>query len=99
MGGRTKQVCSHDPATLSRAFINKELDWLDEVSSACTTELILAGRGTELPTETCQKTDALSRKACSIWDRQAALRAEMLRRYGPGAPSRLPRGFGPIKGF
>ena len=77
--------------------INRELDRLDERSSANCTAFIDAGRGHERPSEYLTKTDPLSLEARAIFDRRSDIRAEMARRWGPNPPSRLPRGCGPIK--
>lgn len=88
---------SRDAAGMSAADINRELDRADKLSSDITTELIAAGRGHELPTETVKKSDPLAVRFKTLYARRYALRSEIERRYGPGAPSRLPRGFGPIR--
>lgn len=82
-----------DPADLTPAQINRELDALDRRRSRNTDAFIAAGRGEERQSEYLGKRDPLSREATEIFERQSALRAEIERRYGPGAPSRLPRGF------
>jgi hypothetical protein len=82
-----------DPATMTPAQLNRELDALDRRRSRNTDAFIAAGRGEERPSEYLTKSDPLSREAREIFDRSSALRAEIERRYGPGAPSRLPRGF------
>ena len=76
--------------------INKALDRVDKISSALTDEFIAAGRGTERPSETRTKTDPLAQRHHQVRDAYSTLRNEIDRRYGPGAPSRLPRGFGPL---
>jgi hypothetical protein len=85
-------------AEMSAAEINKALDRLDVRQSKNTDRFIEAGRGHERPNEYLEKDDPLSREARDIWEQQSALRYEIERRYGPRAPSRLPRGFGPIRG-
>ena len=82
-----------DPAEMTPAQINRELDALDRRRDRNTDAFIAAGRGEERPSEFLSKDDPLSREARSIYDRCYDLRAEIERRYGPGAPSRLPRGF------
>jgi hypothetical protein len=86
-----------DPATMTAAQINAELDRLDVERGKANDTLIEAGRGSETAEETGRKPDPLAMRWRVISDRQYALRAEISRRYGPGAPSRLPkgRGFGP----
>jgi hypothetical protein len=86
-----------DPATMLASQVNRELDALERRSTKNTDDFIAAGRGHERPSEYLQKADPLSREARAIFERQSALRAEVERRYGPDAPRRLPRGFGPIK--
>lgn len=75
---------------MGAAEINKRLDALDRESSAITDEFIATGRGHERLSERRHKTDPLSlRDAQNSHDRYV-LHAEIARRYGPGAPSRLP---------
>lgn len=88
-----------DVATWPASKINAALDRLDKLSSANTDDFINAGRGHERPSEylRADRTDPLSRRAQELYSAESAIRYEINRRYGPGAPSRLPRGFGPIK--
>lgn len=86
-----------DPADLTPAQINRELDALDRRRSRNTDAFIAAGRGEERPSEYLSKEDPLSKEAREISDRMSALRNEIERRYGPGAPSRLPRGFRAVR--
>jgi hypothetical protein len=88
-----------DPAIMGAGEINRELDRLDVQRSTNTRAFIDAGRGYERPSDYAKKDDPLSVAANAIGDRQCALRNEIDRRYGPGAPSRLPlrKGFGPLK--
>lgn len=88
-----------DPFRMTAGEINRELDRLDAKSSKNTRAFIDAGRGHERPSDYLDKTDKLSREARAIYDRQNDLHHEIARRYGPGAPRRLPRGFGPIRGY
>jgi hypothetical protein len=88
---------AEDPTSLLGSKINVELDRLDKESSKLTEEFIATGRGYEKPSETWTKDDDLAHRYKAISRRQAALRNEIEQRYGPGAPSRLPRGFGPRK--
>lgn len=83
------------PEIMTASAINRELDRLDARSLKLSTKLIAAGRGRELPAERMAKTDPLSKKYNAIALRRESLRFEIELRYGPGAPSRLPRGFGP----
>ena len=82
-----------DPASMTPAQLNRELDALDARRSRNTDAFIAAGRGEERPSDYLGKDDALSREATEIYGRSCDLRREIERRYGPGAPSRLPRGF------
>ena len=84
---------------MSAAEINRELDRLDARRSKNTDAFIAAGRGHERPSEYLSKSDRLSQEALAIFNRQHDLHAEIERRYGPRAPSRLPRGFGPIRRY
>lgn len=77
--------------------INKALDKLDRASSILGDRFIEAGRGHEKPTETWKLDDPLAREFKKLSSERSALHNEMERRYGPGVPSRLPRGFGPIR--
>lgn len=79
-----------DLSTLTPSEINRRLDRLDKASSKVTDEFIAAGRGHELPSETYRMTDPLALKSNRIAAEYAALRNEISRRYGPGAPSRMP---------
>jgi hypothetical protein len=79
-----------DLATLTPSEINRRLDRLDKLSSKLTDEFIAAGRGHELPSETFKKTDPLAERKRRVWADSDALHREISRRYGPGAPSRLP---------
>lgn len=79
-----------DFSTLTPGEINRRLDRLDKLSSKLTREFIDAGRGYEKPSETRTKTDPLAERY-KAWSREHdALHAEISRRYGPGAPSRMP---------
>lgn len=82
---------------MGAAEINKRLDVLDKESSGIVDEFIAAGRGYERPSETIRKTDPLALRYIQNWQDKSMLRDEIARRYGPGAPSRLPRGYGPIR--
>lgn len=85
------------PAEMSAGEINRELDRLDAKDSQLTREFIDAGRGHERPSEMMKQSDSLSRRYQELQNRRFELRYEIDRRYGPGAPSRLPKGFGRIK--
>ncbi len=84
-----------DPATMTAGEINRELDRLDKAQSRLAHEFIRVGRGHERPSETEKLDDPLARKAKNFWKRRQLLSIEIDMRYGPGAPTRLPRGFGP----
>lgn len=88
-----------NPAFMSAAEINRELDKLEVLDRKVGDEMIAAGRGYETYSDTYKKTDPLSLRYIDITSRRRDLRWEVERRYGPGAPSRLPRGFGPIKRY
>jgi len=79
-----------DLSTLTPSEINRRLDRLDKLSSKLTDEFIAAGRGHELPSETFTKTDPLAERKKRVWSESDALHREISRRYGPGAPSRMP---------
>ena len=84
-------------ATWGAAAINKNLDRLERESSAITDALIAAGRGSERPSEMRGKTDPLTVLYFQNVSDADLLRDEVRRRYGPGAPRRLPPGFRPLK--
>ena len=86
-----------DPSTMTPGQINRELDALDRRRDRNTEAFIAAGRGEERPSDYLGKDDALSMEARAIYDRRCDLRREIERRYGPGAPSRLPRGFRAVR--
>lgn len=79
-----------DLSMLTPSEINRRLDRLDKLSSKLTDEFIAAGRGHEKPSETFTKTDPLAERKKRVWEEGDALHREISRRYGPGAPSRLP---------
>ena len=68
-----------DPATMTPAEINRELDRLGRLSQKITDEMIQAGRGHE----TAEKTH----------DRRHLLFSEIRARVGPGHTGRMPAGF------
>lgn len=81
------------PAQMTNGEINREVARLTKISSAITQEMIAAGRGHELPSETSTKTDDLSMRARAVSWRMDALQREGSLRYGPGYHSGcLPRG-------
>jgi hypothetical protein len=91
------KISLKDPATMTAAEINKELDKLQGQSSVLGSAMIEAGRGHERPSEYLKMTDPLAMELRKNSDRRYALRVEIELRYGPNPPSRLPtgRGFGP----
>ena len=80
------------PSEMTPGEINKRLDRHDKLGSALNHEMIAAGRGNERPSEYLHssKTDPLSKKLQDHYKLHTALHNEIERRYGPGAPSRLP---------
>lgn len=100
---RPMRISAIDPATMTAGAINKELDKLDERSSALGQMMIDAGRGYERPSEYLEMRDPLSLELLKEFNRRHDLKSEISRRYGPGAPHRLPTGskdrrfFGPRK--
>lgn len=84
---------SEEIATWPASKINTTLDRLDKLNSTLVDEFIAAGRGHETPSETWKLNDPLAERYKRISRAQDTLRNEIRSRYGPGAPSRLPRGF------
>jgi hypothetical protein len=84
------------PDAMTAGQINTELDKLDAQSSKLNDALIAAGRGSELPSETLRKTDALSLRWIANIERAQALRREIYRRMG-GDYRRMGKGIKPIK--
>ena len=84
-----------NPIDMTAGEINKALDKLDKRSSANIAKLIEAGRGYELSSETMQLSDPLALEYQAISRERQKYQIEISLRYGPGAPSRLPKGFGP----
>ena len=77
---------------MSASTINRILDRLDKAGSMLTDVFIAEDRGYELPSETFQLSDPLATLYQQLHDARTLLRNEISRRYGPGAPSRLPLG-------
>ena len=77
-------------AKMTASQINAALDKNDKAWSKITNELIAEGRGRELPSETSESTDPLSRRFQAATREHERLQSEIRRRYGPGAPHRLP---------
>ncbi len=88
--GESKGV---EPGGMTPGQINKELDKLDAQGSKLTDKFIASGRGYEKPSETFTKSDPLAIEFKALQERKSSLRSEIERRYGPGAPRRLPPGF------
>lgn len=84
-----------DPMAMQPSEINRELDALDKRNAKNSDAFVAAGRGNERPADYRTKVDPLSLEAKAISLRTMQLKNEIARRYGPGAPSRLPRGFRP----
>ena len=91
MAGKTK-----DPRCMTASEINRALDRVDKQGTKLNDQFIAAGRGHERPSDIREMTDPLAKKFLRNMDEHGSLRLEISRRYGPNAPSRLPRGFGPI---
>ena len=87
-----------DPTSMQPSAINRELDALDKRNAKNSDAFVAAGRGNERPADYRTKVDPLSLEAKAISVRAMQLKSEIARRYGPGAPSRLPRGFRPSAG-
>ena len=77
---------------MTAGTINRSLDRLDEAGSLLTDVFIAEDRGYELPSETFQLSDPLATLYQQLHNAHTLLRNEISRRYGPGAPSRLPLG-------
>lgn len=91
----------YNPAEMSAAAINKELDSLDKKGAALNEKMIAAGRGHETYSQTMAldpNSNVLTRDWQAVNTRLSDLRHEVTRRVGPGTRlSRLPRGFGPLR--
>lgn len=94
---RALKVPTKDPAQMSGGEINKELDRHDASQSALNTELIDAGHGSVRFNDLPATGHPAALEMHQLAARTGQLRSEIARRYGPGAPSRLPKGFGPIR--
>lgn len=79
-----------DPATLTNAQINKEKEKLSEARDSITTRMIAAGRGTELSSETMQKSDPLAREFQEVVKRTQELNTEAGIRMGGTVYGALP---------
>jgi hypothetical protein len=85
------------PEEMTAGEINKALDKLDAISSKLAQEAIDAGMGHLRMSEIEASGHPVGEKYRELWKKRVPLRIEVERRYGPGAPSRLPKGFGPIR--
>jgi uncharacterized protein involved in exopolysaccharide biosynthesis len=86
-------------ARLSAAALNKALDALDAEQSRLLDDLIAAGFGHTSLRTIVLLDHPVAQQYARAQEQIDLLRNEVARRYGPGAPSRLPlgKGFGPIK--
>ena len=87
---RTLASLRGDVHEMTASTINHTLDRLDKASGALTDVFIAEGRGYERPSETFELRDPLALLYVQLHDARTILRNEVARRYGPGAPSRLP---------
>lgn len=71
-----------DPKDMSAEQINKELESLSKKNGKLADEMIAAGRGHELASETRQKADALSLRCLAVRDRRWDLLHEIKVRTG-----------------
>lgn len=79
---------------MSGPELNRVLDRIDKKDSALNKKFIDAGRGYERAYEIMGKSDPLVEQYKALYHERLVVRNEMERRYGPGLPSRLPKGFG-----
>jgi hypothetical protein len=96
------RVGGPDPRGMSAGEINKELDKLSKMSGELTDEMITGGRGYEKAWDTLKKNPSDDQQTLmyhAIYERKTDLQHEIKHRMGPGASSRLPKGFGPIRGY
>jgi hypothetical protein len=98
LAGKPKLPMQREASGMQPSQINKELDQLSVIAAKIADKFIAAGRRNETSRETYGKSDPLAKEFIAVRDRQATLHDEIARRYGPGAPSRLPKGFGPLRG-
>ena len=85
------------PSEMTAGEINKALDKLDAESSKLNDEAIAAGLGHLRMSEIEKSDHPIGAKYREHWAKRSPLAMERDLRYGPGAPSRLPKGFGPRK--
>lgn len=89
-----------DPATMTAGEVNKEMDALSKKSSAFTDAFIADGRGHWLHSDfvkAAREGDKKAQDYIAVTNRYRDLSIEIELRYGPGAPSRMPKGFKPRK--
>lgn len=86
------KISSTDPATLTPARFNRELDQLEKLDSQNNQALIDAGYGSLKPTEIRALDDPLGARYGEIQDRKHDMAQEMRNRMGPGTYARLPSG-------
>jgi hypothetical protein len=82
---------------LGASAINKALDTLGKKQSKLIDNLIEAGLGHVGLQKILIMDHPVAKQYAQVNDQIALLRREIERRYGPGAPSRLPPGFGPLR--
>ena len=94
-----KVLTKEEIAGMTAGAINKALDVLDKESSKLNDQLIEAGFGHIGLQQIVKMDHPVARQYAVVSEQQRWLHNEIERRYGPGAPYRLPagRGFGPIK--
>jgi hypothetical protein len=85
------------PEEMTAEEINREIDKIDAASSKLNSEMIEAGYGHVKYWDTEKEAPEFWPRFKKLHDRRQQLRMEIVSRYGPGAPSRLPKGFGPRK--
>jgi hypothetical protein len=85
-------------ADMTPSEINRRLDALEKKRARLNDEMIAAGRGHETFSETMNLGDPLALRYQHVAYEMQEYRDEIRRRYGPGAPSRCPKGLGPIRG-
>jgi hypothetical protein len=85
------------PEEMTAGEINRQLEKVDAEISKLNSEMIAAGYGHVKYWDTEKEAPKFWPRFKALHDRRQALRTEIELRYGPGAPSKLPRGFGPRK--
>jgi hypothetical protein len=87
---RTLASLRGDVEMMTASEINRSLDRLNNAYSSLGTTFITEGRGYEKPSETLQLSDPLANTYRQLCEATDIYNREISRRYGPGAPSRLP---------